>query len=192
MESWEPSQHLLIDTGKPRKTCVEVAGRRTFNDMLGFLRCEIRPSHIIVHLNTKRLKITPHMGFAPAAGPQPYTFPDSKTECKIGVFLYLVILVLVFFVVWGRRCKFLHMAQQPPVGQGFVIIDASRSHSDTPHSLGVLWTRDQPYAKTSTTTLTADGIRTRNPSKRAAADPRLRPRGHWDRRRGACVESGDR
>jgi hypothetical protein len=24
-------------------------------------------------------------------------------------------------------------------------------------------------------------IRTRNPSKRAAADPRLRPRGHWDR-----------
>jgi hypothetical protein len=26
------------------------------------------------------------------------------------------------------------------------------------------------------------GIRTRNPSKRGAADPRLRPRGHWDRR----------
>jgi len=25
------------------------------------------------------------------------------------------------------------------------------------------------------------GIRTRNPSKRAAADPRLRLRGHWDR-----------
>ena len=24
------SQHVLIDTGKPRKTCVEVAGRRTF------------------------------------------------------------------------------------------------------------------------------------------------------------------
>jgi hypothetical protein len=24
LESWEPSQHLLIDTGKPRKTCVEV------------------------------------------------------------------------------------------------------------------------------------------------------------------------
>jgi hypothetical protein len=25
------------------------------------------------------------------------------------------------------------------------------------------------------------GIRTHNPSKRAAADPRLRPRSHWDR-----------
>ena len=32
MECWEPSQHLLIDTGKPRKTCVEVAGRRTFRN----------------------------------------------------------------------------------------------------------------------------------------------------------------
>jgi hypothetical protein len=26
----EPSQHSLLDTGKPRKTCAEVAGRRTF------------------------------------------------------------------------------------------------------------------------------------------------------------------
>jgi len=30
MESREPSQHLLLGTGKPRKTCVEVAGRKTF------------------------------------------------------------------------------------------------------------------------------------------------------------------
>ena len=30
LEFWEPSQHLFIDTGKLRKTCVEVAGRRTF------------------------------------------------------------------------------------------------------------------------------------------------------------------
>jgi len=28
LETWEPSQHLLLDTGKPKKTCVEVAGRR--------------------------------------------------------------------------------------------------------------------------------------------------------------------
>ena len=37
MESWEPSHHLLIYTGKPRKTCVEVAGRRTFHSFLLFL-----------------------------------------------------------------------------------------------------------------------------------------------------------
>jgi len=30
LESWKPSQHLPINTGKPRKTCVEVVGRRTF------------------------------------------------------------------------------------------------------------------------------------------------------------------
>jgi hypothetical protein len=28
---------------------------------------------------------------------------------------------------------------------------------------------------------TPGGIRTHNPRKRAASDPRLRPRGHWDR-----------
>jgi hypothetical protein len=30
LETWEPSHHSFVDTGKPRKTCVEVAGRRTF------------------------------------------------------------------------------------------------------------------------------------------------------------------
>jgi hypothetical protein len=80
------------------------------------------------------------------------------------------------------------VAQQPPVGQGLLIIEASRSHSDTPHSVGILWTGDQPDAETwQQITLSRDThpcpgrIRTRNPSKPAAADPRLRPRGHWDR-----------
>ena len=41
-------------------------------------------------------------------------------------------------------------AQQPPVGQGLLIIMASRSHSDTPYSVGLLWTSDQPDAQTST------------------------------------------
>jgi len=30
LESWEPSQHLLLGTGKPRKTCVKAACRSTF------------------------------------------------------------------------------------------------------------------------------------------------------------------
>ena len=42
------------------------------------------------------------------------------------------------------------MAQQPPVGQGFLIIEASRSHSDAPHSVRLLWTSDQTDAETST------------------------------------------
>ena len=35
-------------------------------------------------------------------------------------------------------------AQQPRVGQGFLIIETWHSHSDTPHSVGVIWMSDQP------------------------------------------------
>jgi len=57
------------------------------------------------------------------------------------------------------------MAQQPPLGQGFLVIEASLSHLDTPHSVRLLWTGDKPEAETSTlqhTTL----IRDRNPYHR--------------------------
>ena len=42
------------------------------------------------------------------------------------------------------------MAHQSLVGQGLRNIEASRSHSDTPHSVGLLWTSDQPGTQTST------------------------------------------
>jgi hypothetical protein len=48
------------------------------------------------------------------------------------------------------------IAQHPLVG---LIIQASQSPSDTPHSVGLLWMSDQPDAETSTlqnTTLTRD------------------------------------
>jgi hypothetical protein len=82
------------------------------------------------------------------------------------------------------------MAQQPLVGQGLLIIEASRWHSDTPYTVGLLWTIDQPDAETvpdntqhsqETDIHAFGGIRTHNPSKRAAADPCLRPRGDWDK-----------
>jgi hypothetical protein len=37
-----------------------------------------------------------------------------------------------------------------PVGQSLLIVEASRSHSETPHSVGLLWRSDQPDAITST------------------------------------------
>jgi hypothetical protein len=40
------------------------------------------------------------------------------------------------------------MAQQLLISQGLLIIEASRSHSDTPHSVGLLWTREKPDAET--------------------------------------------
>ena len=45
---------------------------------------------------------------------------------------------------------FYSMAQQPPVGQGLPVIEASRSHSGIPQSVGLLWTSDQPVAEAST------------------------------------------
>jgi len=40
--------------------------------------------------------------------------------------------------------------QQPLAGQDLIVIEASRLHSDTPHTVGLLWTSDQPVAGTST------------------------------------------
>ena len=92
----------------------------------------------------------------------------------------------VTYAAWDWESPFLSMGRQSLVCQGLLIVEVSISHSDTPHSVGLLWTSDQSDAGTSTwqhTTLTLDrlpcpgGIRTRNPSKRAAADPRFRPCG---------------
>ena len=60
--------------------------------------------------------------------------------------------------VWVVAFFFYHIATIP-VGQGFLIVQDSRSHSDTPHSVGLLWTSDQPDAEPSTwqhTTLTTN------------------------------------
>jgi len=82
------------------------------------------------------------------------------------------------------------MAQQPLMGQGVVIIEASRLHPDPPYSVGLLCTSDEPVVETLLDTKqysqeadvhASGGIRTHNPSKRNAADPRLRLLGHWDR-----------
>jgi len=69
-----------------------------------------------------------------------------------------------------RQLSFSTMTQQPPVGQGLLIIEDSPSHSDTPHSVGLLRTSDQPMAQTSTwqhITITTD----RHPSPRRVSNP---------------------
>jgi len=88
---------------------------------------------------------------------------------------------------WSLVHSGLSMAQQPLVDHGLLIIEASRSHSDTWHSAGLFWKSDQPDAETSIwrqKVLMRDfnspgGIQTRNRSKRAAAEPRFRSRGQW-------------
>ena len=44
----------------------------------------------------------------------------------------------------------LSVARQPLVGQGLPIIEALRTHSDTPQSVELLWTSDRPIAQTFT------------------------------------------
>ena len=72
--------------------------------------------------------------------------------------------------------------------QDLLIIEAPWSHTfrHTTHC----WTVDQPEAETYLTThntykrqtsMPSVGFKPNNPSKRAVAHPRLRPRGHWDR-----------
>ena len=79
-------------------------------------------------------------------------------------------------VKFSYKSFFLTMAQQPPVGQGLLSIE------DTSHSVGLLWTSDQPDAgplpdntqhSQETDIYAPGGIRTHNPSKRAAAKPTL-------------------
>jgi len=35
------------------------------------------------------------------------------------------------------------------MGLGLLVVEVSRSHSDTPHSVGLLWQSDQPDVETS-------------------------------------------
>jgi len=41
------------------------------------------------------------------------------------------------------------VTRQPLMGHGLLIIEVSRSHSDAPHSAGLIWTSYQSEAETS-------------------------------------------
>jgi hypothetical protein len=90
------------------------------------------------------------------------------------------------------------VAQQPKSGLGRLLLEITRSHSDTPHFVGFLWTSDQPVEQTSTWQYTnthkrknihaPGGIRYHDTSNLSAEFPRLKRRGHWDRRVSNTVE----
>jgi len=60
---------------------------------------------------------------------------------------------------------FFSVTQQTLLGQDHHINEVSRSHSDTPHSLRLLWTRNWPVAQISTWKVTTL-IRDRRPYSR--------------------------
>ena len=83
------------------------------------------------------------------------------------------------------------------MGQGLLLFEVARSHSDTPHSVGLLHKSDQARKQRplldntqhsqETDIYAPGGIRTRNTNKLAAADPRLRPSGQWNRQPLRCA-----
>ena len=91
---------------------------------------------------------------------------------------FFLFFIQTSFILTGCRCWRLSLH--------FITLNDTHTHTHT-HSVGLLWTRDRPVTETSTrqhTTLTRDRhpcpwrVRNHNHSKRAATDPRLRPRGH--------------
>jgi hypothetical protein len=82
------------------------------------------------------------------------------------------------------------MVQQFPMGQDLLIMESSRSHlghntlGGTPLDEWSARRRDLYVTTHNThkrqTSMTPEEIRTRNPTKPAAADPRLRQRDHWE------------
>jgi hypothetical protein len=71
--------------------------------------------------------------------------------------LYSLALTLISRARFDARClsssylqDLLSMTQQPLVRQALLVIEASRLHSDTPHTVGRLWVGDQPDTQTST------------------------------------------
>jgi hypothetical protein len=84
-----------------------------------------------------------------------------------------------------RIQSFFNLACQPLAGQGLLIIEDSRSHSDTPQSIGLFWTSDQSDTETSTwqhTPFTRDRHpcpkRDSNPQSQKASFSRQRLRPH--------------
>ena len=66
----------------------------------------------------------------------------------------------VCIFITGRYCRLYYLRMLfSPLWGAWAQCRASRSHSDTPHSVGLFWTNDQPDAETSTwqhTSLTTD------------------------------------
>jgi hypothetical protein len=85
------------------------------------------------------------------------------------------LLQYIFIYFFYHRAK----APPPPVGQGLLIHEVSRSGRVI--SLSQIPLPDNTQYSQQTNIHSPGEIRTNNPRKREAAEPRLRPRDHWNR-----------
>ena len=104
-----------------------------------------------------------------------------RTTSYFVYYIYIYIHIYIFF--------FFAVALRPNAGHGLLILEASRSHTTMQHSRQdssgrVISSSQRPLPDNTqhsqqTNTHAPGWIRTHDLSRRAAADPRLRPRGHW-------------
>jgi hypothetical protein len=81
-------------------------------------------------------------------GAQPGNFRKVTSSPPVATSPLLLTFLSFFLGSKGlivQMCPFFPMAQQPLLGQGHLIIETSRSHSDTPHSVGVFWTSGSDF-----------------------------------------------
>jgi len=100
-------------------------------------------------------------------------------------------IILPYAIQKHKYFFFFFVALRPNAGHGLLILEVARSHTMTHHtrqdSTGRVIIPSQRHLPDNTrhsqeTDIHAPhGIRTPNLSRRAAADLRLRPRGHWNR-----------
>jgi hypothetical protein len=81
------------------------------------------------------------------------------------------------FIVHSRSYStvFFSVAWQPLVDQGLLIVEASRSHPGTPHSVGLHWTSDHP----DTETTWRHNIRKTHPCPRRDSNPQAPQENGW-------------
>ena len=109
-----------------------------------------------------------------------------KTEIKFRTLRFLMAVGLLFSCPFSANVYILFAfdaTAPPPVGQGPLIQEVSRRVISLSHRL----LPDNTRHSQQTDIYATGGIQTHNPSRRAAAVPRLRPRGHWDRRFGSLT-----
>jgi hypothetical protein len=93
---------------------------------------------------------------------------------------------LLIFEAYAQLWCIFFMAQQPVLGQDFTITLSETHHTQYDSSGRVISPTQRPLPDNTQHSQEIDthapsGIRTRNPSKHEAADPRVRRRGHRDR-----------
>ena len=159
----------------------------TINSLLTLRGAEfVRIQHSVTSANNS-LPITGNWRHYPVYKPLPLN-PVLSLPNPIHIFTSLIFRA---HGIYEQICYgFFSVTHQPLVSEGLFIIEASRSHSDTPHSVGLHWTIDCPSQRPLTwqhTVPTRDRhhapgeIGTCNLRKWEATDPNLGPLGHWAR-----------